>query len=149
MQLSLHCSTFPFTEHFISCFNSLPFFQIFPYSSVSPVNAFSGMISPTTLSLMSSPVATPRTTPRSTPIPRWTAGQFNIALDENMDYNTMLDRMMHANSDEQLMNEGKSQVVKGRDFFSRALTERGLTLSRRTNLRCFQIDRVCRRQFQI
>lgn len=80
-------------------------FQLFSYPSISPVNAFSGVISPTTLSLISSPVATPRTTPRSTPIPRWTT-PFGIPLDDNMDYNNMLATMMHVNPDEPLMNEG-------------------------------------------
>jgi len=78
--------------------------QIFSYPSLSPVNAFSGVISPTTLSLISSPGATPRTTPRSTPIPRWTT-PFGIPLDDNMDYNNMLATMMHVNPDEALMNE--------------------------------------------
>ena len=46
---------------------------MFTYPSLSPLTAaFSGVISPTTFSLLASPVATPRTTPRSTPIPRWT-----------------------------------------------------------------------------
>ena len=82
------------------------FAQVFSYSSLSPVNAFSGVISPTTLSLIASPVATPRTTPRSTPIPRWTT-PFGLPLDDNMDYNSMLANMMHVNPDESLMNEGR------------------------------------------
>lgn len=79
--------------------------QLFSYPSISPVNAFSGVISPTTLSLISSPVATPRTTPRTTPIPRWTT-PFGLPLDENMDY-SMLASMMHVNPDEALMNEDR------------------------------------------
>ncbi|XP_063219947.1 nuclear factor 1 X-type isoform X5 [Bacillus rossius redtenbacheri] len=59
--------------------------QLFSYPSISPVSAMSGVISPTNLSLFTSPVTTPRTTPRSTPIPRWTAPF--ISLDE--DYNMM------------------------------------------------------------
>ncbi|KAL3868266.1 hypothetical protein ACJMK2_041095 [Sinanodonta woodiana] len=77
--------------------------QVFSYSSISPVNAISGVISPTTLSLIASPVATPRTTPRSTPIPRWTT-PFGIPLDDGMDYN-MLANVMHVGQDEPLMNE--------------------------------------------
>lgn len=80
--------------------------QVFSYASLSPVNAFSGVISPTTLSLITSPVATPRTTPRSTPIPRWTT-PFGLPLDDNMDYNSMLANMMHVNPDEPLMNEDR------------------------------------------
>lgn len=60
-------------------------FQLFNYPTISP---FSGVISPTTFSLLASPVATPRTTPRSTPIPRWPPGLLH--LDENMDYHTMM-----------------------------------------------------------
>ncbi|XP_052774876.1 nuclear factor 1 A-type-like [Mya arenaria] len=80
--------------------------QLFSYPNISPVNAFSGVISPTTLSLISSPVATPRTTPRSTPIPRWTT-PFGIPIDDNMDYNSMIATMMHVNPDEALMNEDR------------------------------------------
>ncbi|WAR24645.1 hypothetical protein MAR_038314 [Mya arenaria] len=79
---------------------------LFSYPNISPVNAFSGVISPTTLSLISSPVATPRTTPRSTPIPRWTT-PFGIPIDDNMDYNSMIATMMHVNPDEALMNEDR------------------------------------------
>ncbi|KAK3091094.1 hypothetical protein FSP39_017063 [Pinctada imbricata] len=79
--------------------------QVFTYPSISPVNAISGVISPTTLSLIASPVATPRTTPRSTPIPRWTTPF--IPLDENMDYN-MLSSFMHGvNNEEALLNEDR------------------------------------------
>ena len=64
--------------------------QMFTYPSLSPVsmNAISGVISPTTFSLLASPVATPRTTPRTTPIPRWTTPF--IPLDENVDYSLMV-----------------------------------------------------------
>ncbi|GLG98917.1 Uncharacterized protein GBIM_05477 [Gryllus bimaculatus] len=59
--------------------------QLFSYPSISPVGAMSGVISPTNLSMFTSPVTTPRTTPRSTPIPRWNTPF--ISLDE--DYNMM------------------------------------------------------------
>ncbi|XP_071544160.1 nuclear factor 1 C-type isoform X3 [Panulirus ornatus] len=62
--------------------------QLFTYSSMSPVSAMSGVISPTSMSLFTSPGTTPRTTPRSTPpVPRWNTPFIN--LDENMDYTTM------------------------------------------------------------
>ncbi|XP_048255760.1 nuclear factor 1 X-type-like isoform X2 [Haliotis rufescens] len=77
--------------------------QVFTYPSISPVNAISGVISPTTLSLIASPVATPRTTPRSTPIPRWTTPF--IPLDENMDYNMLANIMPTVNPEEGLLNE--------------------------------------------
>ncbi|KAK7067913.1 hypothetical protein SK128_022060 [Halocaridina rubra] len=55
---------------------------------MSPVSAMSGVISPTSMSLFTSPGTTPRTTPRSTPpVPRWNTPFIN--LDENMDYTTM------------------------------------------------------------
>ncbi|XP_074641112.1 uncharacterized protein LOC141898872 [Tubulanus polymorphus] len=61
--------------------------QMFTYPSISPVNAISGVISPTTITLLASPVATPRSTPRSTPIPRWTTP---LVLDDgSLDYNMM------------------------------------------------------------
>uniref|UniRef100_T1JCU1 Uncharacterized protein n=1 Tax=Strigamia maritima TaxID=126957 RepID=T1JCU1_STRMM len=69
--------------------------QLFTYPSMSGV---SGVISPTNLSLFTSPVTTPRTTPRSTPIPRWSAPF--ISLDENMDYSMMAGLMPGANPDE-------------------------------------------------
>ncbi|XP_060081476.1 nuclear factor 1 X-type-like isoform X2 [Ylistrum balloti] len=77
--------------------------QVFSYPSLSPVNALSGVISPTTLSLIASPVATPRTTPRSTPIPRWTTPF--IPLDEGMDYNMLANIMHGVNNDEPLLSE--------------------------------------------
>jgi len=62
------------------------------YPSISPVNALSGVISPTAFGLLASPVATPRTTPRntprSTPIPRWCTPF--VGLDENSDYALMI-----------------------------------------------------------
>lgn len=66
-----------------------PVSQLFTYSSMSPVSAMSGVISPTSMSLFTSPGSTPRTTPRSTPpaVPRWNTPF--ISLDENMDYTTM------------------------------------------------------------
>ncbi|KAK8751470.1 hypothetical protein OTU49_008674 [Cherax quadricarinatus] len=65
-----------------------PVSQLFTYSSMSPVSAMSGVISPTSMSLFTSPGTTPRTTPRSTPpVPRWNTPFIN--LDESMDYTTM------------------------------------------------------------
>ncbi|XP_064090377.1 nuclear factor 1 X-type-like isoform X5 [Macrobrachium nipponense] len=65
-----------------------PVSQLFTYSNMSPVSAMSGVISPTSMSLFTSPGTTPRTTPRSTPpVPRWNTPFIN--LDENMDYTTM------------------------------------------------------------
>lgn len=60
--------------------------QLFSYPSISPVSAMSvsGVISPTNLSLFTSPVTTPRTTPRSTPIPRWNAPFISLDEDYNM-----------------------------------------------------------------
>lgn len=53
------------------------YFQLFSYPSISPVSAMSGVISPTNLSLFSSPVtvsSAPRTSSRHAPpsLPRWT-----------------------------------------------------------------------------
>ena len=72
----------------------------------------SGVISPTNLSLFSSPVATPRSTPnaRTTPVPRWNTGSF-IALDDNMDYSMMSPLIAGTNQDQQgppLMDDGKT-----------------------------------------
>ena len=61
----------------------------------------SGVISPTNLSLFTSPVTTPRTTPRSTPIPRWNAPF--ISLDE--DYN-MITPLMSGNGNNTETNAG-------------------------------------------
>ncbi|XP_041356700.1 nuclear factor 1 X-type-like isoform X2 [Gigantopelta aegis] len=83
--------------------------QVFTYPSISPVNAISGMISPTTLSLIASPVATPRTTPRTTPIPRWTTPF--IPLDENVDYNMLANIMPTVNTEEMLGEERFFPVV--------------------------------------
>ncbi|XP_049804982.1 nuclear factor 1 X-type isoform X2 [Schistocerca nitens] len=58
--------------------------QLFSYSSISPVSAMSGVISPTNLSMFSSPVTTPRTTPRSTPIPRWNTPFISLEEEYNM-----------------------------------------------------------------
>lgn len=77
--------------------------QVFTYPSLSPVNAISGVISPTTLSLIASPMATPRTTPRTTPIPRWTTPF--IPLDENVDYSMLANIMPTVNADESLLAE--------------------------------------------
>ncbi|GIY70789.1 hypothetical protein CDAR_73541 [Caerostris darwini] len=72
--------------------------QLFSYTNISPVNAMSGMISPTNLSMFTSPSTTPRTTPRTTPVPRWNTTPF-IALDENLDYNMMAGLMPTNHSD--------------------------------------------------
>ncbi|XP_021922795.1 nuclear factor 1 X-type isoform X8 [Zootermopsis nevadensis] len=77
--------------------------QLFSYPSISPVSAMSvsGVISPTNLSLFTSPVTTPRTTPRSTPVPRWNAPF--ISLDE--DYN-MITPLMSGNVNNPEPNAG-------------------------------------------
>ncbi|GFS18148.1 nuclear factor 1 [Elysia marginata] len=80
--------------------------QVFTYPSISPVNAISGVISPTTLSLISSPMVTPRTTPRSTPIPRWGPSLMG-GMDENMDYAMLANIMPTVNTDEALLGEDR------------------------------------------
>lgn len=91
------------------------FLQLFSYPSISPVSGLSGVISPTSLSMFTSPVTTPRTTPRTTPIPRW-SGQF--VLDDNMDYNVMANLMHTSDSDpphiigEQWFNSFRCYFVK-------------------------------------
>jgi hypothetical protein len=71
----------------------------------------SGVISPTNLSLVTSPVTTPRTTPRSTPVPRWNVPF--ISLDE--DYN-MITPLMSGNGNNAeasagaLMDDGTSVI---------------------------------------
>ncbi|KAI0210937.1 hypothetical protein LSAT2_004278 [Lamellibrachia satsuma] len=77
--------------------------QMFTYPSISPFSAISGVISPTTFSLMASPVVTPRTTPRTTPIPRWSTPF--IPLDESPDYSMMVSLVSGTNSDESLQDE--------------------------------------------
>jgi nuclear factor I len=77
--------------------------QIFTYPSISPVNAISGVISPTTLSLLTSPIATPRSTPRSTPIPRWSSNF--ISMDDNMEYSMLANIMPTVNTDEALLED--------------------------------------------
>lgn len=87
--------------------------QLFSYSNISPVSAMSvsGVISPTNLSLFTSPVTTPRTTPRSTPVPRWNVPF--ISLDE--DYN-MITPLMSGNGNNPeasagaLMDDGMSVI---------------------------------------
>lgn len=79
---------------FVLCYVCM-YSQLFNYHSISP---FSGVISPTTFSFLSSPVATPRTTPRSTPIPRWPPGL--VHLDENVDYQTMMANMAASTHDD-------------------------------------------------
>ncbi|CAG2169030.1 unnamed protein product, partial [Oppiella nova] len=64
--------------------------QLFTYPSMSQVSAMSGVISPTNLTMFTSPVTTPRSTPRTTPIPRWNTGATSfMPLDENLDYGMM------------------------------------------------------------
>lgn len=91
----------PFTslgrpEHNFSHIHSQPP-QLFSYPNISPVSAMSGVISPTNLSMFTSPVTTPRNTPRNTPVPRWNPPF--ISLDENMDYNMMAGLMSSTNPD--------------------------------------------------
>lgn len=68
--------------------------QLFSYPNISPL---SGVISPTSLSMFTSPVTTPRSTPRTTPIPRWN-GQF-VSIDDNIDYSVMAGLMPCSTSD--------------------------------------------------
>jgi nuclear factor I len=63
--------------------------QLFTYPSINQVSGMSGVISPTNLTMFTSPVTTPRTTPRTTPIPRWNTSSTFIPLDENLDYGMM------------------------------------------------------------
>ncbi|CAG2112541.1 unnamed protein product, partial [Medioppia subpectinata] len=64
--------------------------QLFTYPPMSQVGAMSGVISPTNLTMFTSPVTTPRSTPRTTPIPRWNTGASSfMPLDENLDYGMM------------------------------------------------------------
>ncbi|KAF6018002.1 hypothetical protein EB796_023683 [Bugula neritina] len=74
--------------------------QLFNYPTISP---FSGVISPTTFSLLASPVPTPRTTPRSTPIPRWPPGLLHF--DDNPDYQTMVANLAAGNHNDDLSGE--------------------------------------------
>ncbi|GFX24426.1 hypothetical protein TNCV_992411 [Trichonephila clavipes] len=85
--------------------------QLFSYTNISPVNAMSGMISPTNLSMFTSPSNTPRTTPRTTPVPRWNAAPF-ITLDENLDYNMMAGLMPtnHNDSDPPHIIEAEGEI---------------------------------------
>lgn len=73
--------------------------QLFTYPSMTNVSAMSGVISPTNLTMFTSPVTTPRTTPRTTPIPRWNTSATFIPLDENLDYGMMAGLMSSNNSD--------------------------------------------------
>jgi len=89
--------------------------QLFTYTNIGPVSGMSGVISPTNLSLFSSPVATPRSTPnaRTTPVPRWNTGSF-IALDDNMDYSMMSPLIAGTNQDQQgppLMDDVQSATL--------------------------------------
>ncbi|XP_077981477.1 nuclear factor 1 X-type-like isoform X2 [Glandiceps talaboti] len=78
--------------------------QLLSYPSISPVNMQA--ISPTTLSLLASPVATPRTTPRTTPIPRWTTP---LVLDETSDYALLTGMIPGVNADEPLLDQAAVQ----------------------------------------
>jgi len=88
--------------------------QLFTYPSISP---FSGVISPTTFSLLASPMATPRTTPRSTPIPRgWAAAvaagaQTLMPLEGEIEYNTMMAALAASSSAGDDISEGKYTVA--------------------------------------
>lgn len=90
--------------------------QVFTYPNLSPMSislpmpAMSGVISPTTMSLFTSPVTTPRTTPRSTPIPRWS--QPFITL-EDADYAMIAGLIPTGNADDALLNDGKFFVGNG------------------------------------
>lgn len=86
------------------------FLQMFTYPSLSPVSALSGVISPTTFSLFTSPGATPRTTPRSTPVPRWTTPF--IPLDDNVDYTMMVNMVSGNSSDETILQDGGCRKSK-------------------------------------
>ncbi|XP_070562615.1 nuclear factor 1 X-type-like isoform X2 [Ptychodera flava] len=82
--------------------------QLLPYPNISPVNMQA--VSPTTLSLLASPVATPRTTPRTTPIPRWATP---LILDEPNDYTLLTGMIPGVNADEPLLD----QEVSSKDFY--------------------------------
>lgn len=79
---------------------------MFTYPSLSPL---SGVISPTTFSLLASPVATPRTTPRSTPIPRWIS--LGVDGEPMLDYSQMMVNMVSGTSTDDI--EGNSNSVLG------------------------------------
>ncbi|CAH1775698.1 unnamed protein product [Owenia fusiformis] len=87
--------------------------QMFTYPSISPISGLSGMISPTTFSLLSSPVATPRTTPRSTPIPRFTTPM--VPLDDSFDYNLMTYPPGSGSEDGTLLNDVYAKRYEGSD----------------------------------
>ncbi|XP_076462629.1 uncharacterized protein LOC143294983 isoform X4 [Babylonia areolata] len=80
--------------------------QVLAYPSLSPGGGISGVISPTTLSLITSP----RTTPRTTPIPKW-ATQF-IPLDENVEYSTLANIVPTVSADESLLSERYLSAVQ-------------------------------------
>ncbi|XP_014680879.1 PREDICTED: nuclear factor 1 X-type-like [Priapulus caudatus] len=83
------------------------FGTVFSYPNLSPMpinlpmSVMSGVISPTSISLFTSPVTTPRTTPRSTPVPRW--NQPFITL-EDADY-VIQGLLPNVNPDDALLNE--------------------------------------------
>lgn len=78
----------------------------------------SGVISPTNLSLFTSPVTTPRTTPRSTPIPRWNAPF--MTMDDNVEYAMMASLMPGTNPDDTspLIGEGESETLPSFSCYS-------------------------------
>ncbi|XP_030851914.1 nuclear factor 1 A-type-like isoform X2 [Strongylocentrotus purpuratus] len=82
--------------------------QMLSYQNISPVN-----ISPTSLSLLTSPVATPRSTPRSTPIPRWNAPL--VSIDESSDYS-----LMSIAAQEAFLQFVAEADLSGRMIFSKA-----------------------------
>jgi hypothetical protein len=75
--------------------------QLFTYPSMSQMSGMSGVISPTNLTMFTSPVTTPRTTPRTTPIPhRWNSSNAFMPLDEsNLDYGMMSSLLPSTNPD--------------------------------------------------
>jgi len=102
--------------------------QMFTYPSLSPI---SGVISPTTLSLIASPGQTPRTTPRTTPIPgRWSS---SFIMDDSMDYNMMVNFSSANNPEDNIMQEERflhmmpsSEAMESRGLDSRGLDSRGM-----------------------
>lgn len=75
------------------------FRQLFSYGSMGQVSGMSGVISPTNLTMFTTPVSTSRPTSRTAGIPRWnTTSATYIPLDENLDYG-MMSGLMPSNQD--------------------------------------------------
>ncbi|KAF4526906.1 hypothetical protein B566_EDAN008349 [Ephemera danica] len=87
--------------------------QLFTYPSISP--AMSGVISPTNLSLFTSPVSNPRSSSRSTPIPRWNTPF--ISLDEDYMMTPLISGNNPENNAGSLMDDERyfSPVVQSGD----------------------------------